>query len=378
MAQVDKFRGLVGNLGMKAPAKVGVVANITLSGLQTLDDVALTENDRVLVMGQDDPIENGLYNATSGPWVRTVDFDSERDVVKGTVIRVTDGTEYAGYSFGVISDDPDPGTNAILFESLRIGDVPLPDPEWGLPRGYLTGLTLSNNATDATNDIDISDGCCRDDADVADMILASALTKRLDATWAVGTNQGGLDEGSIADDVYFVWLIKRSDTDVVDVLLSASDTSPTMPVNYDSKRRIGAIIRRASAILGFIQDGDLFRLKTSILDVNTTGPGTSSVASTVTIPDTQVDWYGNVEVTAGATDTYLYLRDSGADDEQPSTSSPPLFSLRANAGDVNGIGPVRVRANESSQITWRSSFSSGSTTVRMATLGWFDSRGRND
>lgn len=68
--------------------------------------------------------------------------------------------------------------------------------------GHLFGLTLSNG-TDATNDIDIAIGqASSNDAAVADRVLmtrSAALTKRLDAAWAVGTNEGGRDTGDIAD-----------------------------------------------------------------------------------------------------------------------------------------------------------------------------------
>lgn len=116
--------------------------------------------------------------------------------------------------------------------------------------GHITGLTYANNVSDATNDIDIAAGGCMD-ATNAYWIALSAITKRLDASWAVGTNQGGLDTGSIADTDYFIWAIARSDTGVTDALFSASATSPTMPANYDYKRLIGWFRRASSAILAF-------------------------------------------------------------------------------------------------------------------------------
>lgn len=124
--------------------------------------------------------------------------------------------------------------------------------------GLLYGLTLSNNGTDATNDIDIAAGIAIDATNAKFLKLASGLTKRLDAAWAVGTNQGGLDTGSIANTTYHMWLIMRSDTGVVDVLFSTSASSPTMPANYDYKRRIGSIVRAAGAIRAFVQTGDDF------------------------------------------------------------------------------------------------------------------------
>lgn len=114
----------------------------------------------------------------------------------------------------------------------------------------INGLTYANNVSDATNDIDIAAGGCMD-ATGAYWIQLSAITKRLDASWAVGTNQGGLDTGSVADTDYFIWAIARSDTGVTDALFSASATSPTMPANYDYKRLIGWFRRASSAILAF-------------------------------------------------------------------------------------------------------------------------------
>ena len=115
-------------------------------------------------------------------------------------------------------------------------------------KGHLYGLTLTNNASDAANDIDIAAGeAASTDTDSVLMVLASALTKRLDAAWAVGSGNGGLDTGSVGNNIYYVWLIQRSDTGVVDALFSLSKTSPTMPTNYDRKALIGSFARVSAA-----------------------------------------------------------------------------------------------------------------------------------
>ena len=112
----------------------------------------------------------------------------------------------------------------------------------------ISGLIATNNSGDATNDIDVSAGRCVDATGSWVMVLASSITKRLDASWAVGTNQGGLDTGSIANAWYYLWLIMRIDTGVVDVLLSTSSSAPTMPTNYTVKRLIGAMERTGGAL----------------------------------------------------------------------------------------------------------------------------------
>jgi hypothetical protein len=153
------------------------------------------------------------------------------------------------------------------------------------PPGHIYGLALSNNSSDATNDIDIATGSAASDAASPTMMtLASALTKRIDANWAVGTNQGGLDTGSVADGTYWIWLIQRSDTGVVDALLSASATAPTMPASYDRKRRIAPIIRASGAILAFSYNSYSKYWEYSGATTDTSTISTSPVLRTVKVP----------------------------------------------------------------------------------------------
>lgn len=133
------------------------------------------------------------------------------------------------------------------------------------PKGFLHGLTTSNNVADSVNDIDVAAGeCAADTSPFNRMVLPSMLTKKLDAAWFAGHNQGGRDTGSIADGWWFVYLIKRSDTGQMDVLFSLSATAPTMPASYDLKRRIGAFQRAAGSILLYYQIGDVFKRQSPV------------------------------------------------------------------------------------------------------------------
>lgn len=141
------------------------------------------------------------------------------------------------------------------------------------PPGHIQGLTYINSTGDATNDITIAVGTCEDSTGVYPMKLASVLTKQLDAAWAVGTNQGGLDTGAIGNNDYYIHLIARPDTNVVDVLYSLSATAPTMPANYTYRRLFGFIKRVAGAIVLFHTyemsgGGLLFKWNAPTRDVN--------------------------------------------------------------------------------------------------------------
>ncbi len=233
--------------------------------------------------------------------------------------------------------------------------------------GHIQGLTYANAAGDVTNDIDIAIGMCTS-ADAAQanrrtMTLASALTKQLDAAWAVGTAAGGLDTGSIGNSDYYIWLILRSDTGVVDALFSLSPTAPTMPTNYDYKRLIGWFKRVGGAIVLFhayeLSGGGLELLWDSpTLDINlsntlTTARRTDAVKvplnfSTVSILNVNPSDSGSSHI------TYIYCPD--LTDLAPSTTAAPLLTFNANAVAVSNStgGLVRIRTSATGTIAARS------------------------
>jgi microcystin-dependent protein len=92
MSISDRRQSVIGGTGIKTPCRVATTANITLYGLQTVDGVALAEDDRVLVKNQTTASLNGLYNVSTGDWTRTRDCDGTNDMVTGTLVKVTAGT----------------------------------------------------------------------------------------------------------------------------------------------------------------------------------------------------------------------------------------------------------------------------------------------
>ena len=61
-------------LDVKDSVKVATTANITLSGTQTIDGVAVSADERVLVKDQSTQTQNGLYLCKAGAWQRTTDL----------------------------------------------------------------------------------------------------------------------------------------------------------------------------------------------------------------------------------------------------------------------------------------------------------------
>ena len=141
-------------------------------------------------------------------------------------------------------------------------------------RGSIGGLRITNDGTDAAHDLGVAVGFARDYADAVNLSLTGALIKRIDASWAVGTNNGGLDTGSVgASALYGVYLIRRSDTGVVDVLFSLDTTAAlatgTKPTNYDQWRLIGLCWTDGSSNLSpMLQTGDVFQKMDFVFDVD--------------------------------------------------------------------------------------------------------------
>lgn len=105
----------------KEPVRAATTGNITLSGLQTIDGVALSVNDRVLVKSQSSGAQNGVYIAQSGSWARAADFDASTEVL-GASVFVSEGTTLGNSVWVMMTDAPIKiGTTALLFAQTNAG-----------------------------------------------------------------------------------------------------------------------------------------------------------------------------------------------------------------------------------------------------------------
>ncbi len=112
---LDRLSGVEASVAIKAPVLVASTANLTLSGEQTIDGVAVEAGDRVLVKDQTDPIDNGIWDASLGSWSRSDDFNGSRDAVQGTQVIVLSGTVNAMIRFMLDTADPVIGVTSLEF-----------------------------------------------------------------------------------------------------------------------------------------------------------------------------------------------------------------------------------------------------------------------
>lgn len=110
---------LLNGTDWKPSVRAATTANITLSGLQTIDGITVAAGERVLVKNQTTASANGLYLAASGAWTRTVDADGAGELSAATAVMVEEGTTQAETQWRVTTDGAITiGTTAIAFAQI--------------------------------------------------------------------------------------------------------------------------------------------------------------------------------------------------------------------------------------------------------------------
>lgn len=102
------------------------LTNITLSGTQTVNSVALVAGDLILVAGQTTVANNGVYVVSATTWTRSTNNDSE-DEIKGAYHLITAGTYTNQRYINTNSSTITVGTTAITY-ALDFGAET--DPVW--------------------------------------------------------------------------------------------------------------------------------------------------------------------------------------------------------------------------------------------------------
>src|SRR5712671_5473996 len=88
-------------------ASTGSPLTPTTGGLLVVDGIQLVAGDRVLCKDETSAVNNGIYAANTGPWVRTSDAANNSQFFSGMGITVALGATNGGKTFlCTTSDDP--------------------------------------------------------------------------------------------------------------------------------------------------------------------------------------------------------------------------------------------------------------------------------
>jgi len=157
----------------------------------------------------------------------------------------------------------------------------------------------------------------------------------------------------------------------VDVLISLSATSPTLPANYTLFRRIGVLLTNGSSQWReIIQYGDEFYYVTPIQDISLSGTITTSRSLlTVTAPPSMKALLRIYVFNAGAPATFLIQPPAETD-----RAVGAFMSLTAETANQGAAGHFGIVLDSSRRFAMRAGQASGSAQVE--TLGWVDTRGK--
>jgi hypothetical protein len=110
-----QINALTFGLSWKQAVRVATTANITLSGTQTIDGIAVIVGDRVLVKNQSTPSQNGIWICAAGAWTRATDLDAAAEFPSATVA-ISEGTTQQDTQYVCTNDLPiTVGTTAITW-----------------------------------------------------------------------------------------------------------------------------------------------------------------------------------------------------------------------------------------------------------------------
>jgi hypothetical protein len=109
---------IVQGFDLKNSVRARSIGNITLSGLQTVDGVALASGDRVFVPEQTDASKNGIYVASSGTWARAADANSSQKFNTGAMFSVEDGTLYQNTAWVLTTKNVNLGVSNLTFTTF--------------------------------------------------------------------------------------------------------------------------------------------------------------------------------------------------------------------------------------------------------------------
>lgn len=156
------IRALLGGMVYLEQARLVATANRALSGLTAIDGVTPVANDRILLVGQSDTTQNGVWEAASGAWTRPADFTGI--ISEKTTVYVSSGVVYSGrtwcwFAGGTVGSSAQTwspiwglGGRGMIFRAGVVGPVTLASGAWttmpfGTPTVDIFGMWNAGHPT---------------------------------------------------------------------------------------------------------------------------------------------------------------------------------------------------------------------------------------
>lgn len=237
------------------------------------------------------------------------------------------------------------------------------------PRNF----TMSNSSGDTDHDIDLSAGCVFAENGKTFIYSDNVITKRIDASWASGTGQGGrFSSVTLSPNAtYHFFVIRQDSTGVVDAGFDSSLTASNRPSGWTHYARIGSVITDASSnIVNFTQYGRYFLFKDPFRYEDTSF-STTAKTLTLNVPNgLKVAAKISCSYITGASGTTaIYLSSLDTNDTVAGYTSGEAFTVIGGGASAasDGNDTSLILTNTSRQIRYRSNRAFGGGANQIAT-----------
>lgn len=269
----------------------------------------------------------------------------------------------------------DTGWGALADANMDIIDANLVN---SLPRGYRAGCGTTLSGGTPSTVISIAVGTVQDIGNAGSLNLAASITKNINAAWAVGSGNGGLALALVltASTWYHLYLIKRTDTNVVDAYFDTSTSAANIPAPYTLFRRVASCRTDANRLIEeYTQIGRTMlwrRLKNDT--ANFAAISATAGTYTVTVPTgVEVEALIQAFCSRAANNTGIRIYSPGM---QVDAVIDPTANAIGNVGGtaagatiLRHIGDLRIMTNTSAQVM---AVNVSGDAVDIRTKGWMD------
>lgn len=333
-------------LTWKQAVRVSSTANIaTLSGLLTIDTITVTEGERVLVKNQGTAANNGIYNASAGPWTRALDANTWDEYV-GAITFVESGSQAGSAWYSSAQPGGTLGVTDINWSNFSVAST--------YTAG--TGLTLLANQFSIT-----STGVTAANYGSASSVATFTVNAQGQLTTASNTSIGiaanqitsgtlTVAQGGTGSASFTAGYLKADGTNSFATVSTIPNTDISGLGTMSTQNATSVAITGGSGAFG--------TLKTLGLTGYLKGNDTSAVTASATIPSSDVSGLGsmatqnanNVSITGG---TVTGITNLGADYLQlnvAATVTPAVGKIWWNGGTTLNVGMtanVTAPVNES-------------------------------
>jgi hypothetical protein len=118
---ISQIQSASTGISVKDPVRVVSTTNITRSGTPTIDGITTIVGNRVLLVGQTDGTQNGVYVVAAGAWSRSTSED-ETSELKGAFWLVEEGTVHKGTQW-IVNNEVAPVMGTDVITIVQFGAV---------------------------------------------------------------------------------------------------------------------------------------------------------------------------------------------------------------------------------------------------------------